>query len=211
MLTRTQFTLLLGLLWGPFILGGLATLAGPAGPVPTLNDAHCLALLGQELLQLAIGCGFLLLVGWPLPPLQLNITVRQSLGGLLLFGLAYLLTLLGQQLAVALGADASALTTLLAQINVSWPVATLVSLVNGSFEELVLVWLIFARLGHHGTGFAVGISVLLRVLAHVYQGPVGVTGVFIFALLMALAYARYRRIWPLILAHALTDLLALLQ
>jgi membrane protease YdiL (CAAX protease family) len=35
-------------------------------------------------------------------------------------------------------------------------------------------------------------------------------GVFAFGLIFALAYWRWRQLWPLIVAHSLSDLLALL-
>jgi membrane protease YdiL (CAAX protease family) len=42
-------------------------------------------------------------------------------------------------------------------------------------------------------------------LAHLYQGPFGIISVSIQGLVMGFYYFKYRRIWPLIISHALFD------
>jgi membrane protease YdiL (CAAX protease family) len=49
----------------------------------------------------------------------------------------------------------------------------------------------------------------MRVFYHFYQGAVGVVGIAPLALLFAYGFARTGRLWPLIVAHALTDFWAL--
>ena len=53
------------------------------------------------------------------------------------------------------------------------------------------------------------VSAGIRVFHHFYQGAVGVVGVAPLALLYAYWFARTGRLWPLIVAHALTDFTAL--
>lgn len=42
-------------------------------------------------------------------------------------------------------------------------------------------------------------------LAHLYQGPAGIAGTFLFAVVMGLYYFFCGRIWPMIVGHALYD------
>jgi len=54
-------------------------------------------------------------------------------------------------------------------------------------------------------GLILVLSSLLFGLAHVYQGPAGMIGTFVFAMGMGLYYLATGRIWPLIIGHALYD------
>lgn len=51
-------------------------------------------------------------------------------------------------------------------------------------------------------------TVLLRVIFHVYYGPTAYLGHIIWALTLVLLYAACGRIWPLFLAHALNNTIA---
>ena len=53
------------------------------------------------------------------------------------------------------------------------------------------------------------ISMLLFGINHAYQGLLGVIGTGVLGLVYALFFMRYRRLWPLVLAHALTDFISL--
>jgi membrane protease YdiL (CAAX protease family) len=60
-----------------------------------------------------------------------------------------------------------------------------------------------------GASFALGLSVLVRLLYHLYQGPLGAVSVVVCGLVLGAAYWRTRRLWPVALAHALIDMIAL--
>jgi membrane protease YdiL (CAAX protease family) len=53
------------------------------------------------------------------------------------------------------------------------------------------------------------VSAALRLLAHGYQGPLALVTVLPVGILFTLYYARTWRIWPVIVAHAFQDTLAL--
>jgi membrane protease YdiL (CAAX protease family) len=44
---------------------------------------------------------------------------------------------------------------------------------------------------------------MVRLLYHLYQGPIGVVTIVPMGLLFGYAYARSRQLWPLIFAHVL--------
>jgi len=77
------------------------------------------------------------------------------------------------------------------------------------FEEVsrafILDRLWVAWPGRKGRWIAVLLSVAIFSIAHFYQGIAGMISVGIMALISAVYYMRYGRIWPLIIAHALYD------
>lgn len=56
---------------------------------------------------------------------------------------------------------------------------------------------------------AVNISAAIRLSYHLYQGAAGVLSVVPIGLLFAYWFARTRQLWPLIVAHAILDLVGL--
>ena len=58
----------------------------------------------------------------------------------------------------------------------------------------------------HGLSVAIGFPLLVRVLCHLYQGPMGVLWILAFGLLFSLSYVRRPVLWPLVLAHILWDI-----
>lgn len=56
---------------------------------------------------------------------------------------------------------------------------------------------------------AVNVSALIRLSYHLYQGVAGVLAVVPLGLLFGFWFARTRQLWPLIVAHAILDFVAL--
>jgi membrane protease YdiL (CAAX protease family) len=95
--------------------------------------------------------------------------------------------------------------------SVSAWVAILVSIVNPCAEELLYLGFVANALRKEGAAVAFSASVLLRVLVHVYQGPLGVISNVPFGAVLAAYYLATGRIWPAILAHSVMDLIALIR
>ncbi len=85
--------------------------------------------------------------------------------------------------------------------------AVALAVVNGSYEEIFLLGVLVRGLRGFGLSVAVGLPLLVRVLYHVYQGPLGVVSVAAAGLVMTLSYVATGRLWPAVLAHMLLDLL----
>ena len=83
------------------------------------------------------------------------------------------------------------------------------SILNAVFEELLWLGLGFAAFRRFGVGVAGTISAALRLLAHVYQGPLALVTVLPVGVVFTLYYVRTRRLWPVVVAHAFQDTLAL--
>ncbi|HSJ74829.1 MAG TPA: CPBP family intramembrane glutamic endopeptidase, partial [Gemmatimonadales bacterium] len=85
----------------------------------------------------------------------------------------------------------------------------LYSILNAVFEELLWLGLGFAAFRRFGIGVAGTFSAALRLLAHVYQGPLALVTVLPVGIVFTLYYVRTRRLWPVVVAHAFQDTLAL--
>jgi membrane protease YdiL (CAAX protease family) len=90
------------------------------------------------------------------------------------------------------------------------PVLLLGAAQSGALEEVVAVGYLLRRLEQlrWRAGVAVLASALLRGCYHLYQGWGGFTGNFALGLAFGYAFMRWRRTWPLIVAHFLVDTLA---
>lgn len=85
-----------------------------------------------------------------------------------------------------------------------------VSIINPIFEEAIVVGYIIPALKNRaGVLFAINISVLVRLLYHLYQGPIAVISIIPMGLIFAFVYIKWKNIWPLIIAHAIMDFIAL--
>jgi membrane protease YdiL (CAAX protease family) len=56
---------------------------------------------------------------------------------------------------------------------------------------------------------AINTSVVVRLLYHLYQGPIGIMTIVPMGLLYGYVYSRTRQLWPLVVAHVLVDLIGL--
>lgn len=105
------------------------------------------------------------------------------------------------------GISAVALQTRFGGHPSTWIVVPFV-LFNAVFEELLwlsLGMIAFRRLGRSAAG---ALSVALRVAIHVYQGPLALLSIVPMGAAFTIYYLRTYRLWPLIIAHALQDLIA---
>jgi membrane protease YdiL (CAAX protease family) len=91
------------------------------------------------------------------------------------------------------------------------PVILAVCLVNPIFEELFVCSYLMTRLASKlGAWPAIHISTAIRLSYHLYQGPIAVLPIIPVGLIFAYWYTQRQQLWPVIIAHAVLDLLALL-
>jgi membrane protease YdiL (CAAX protease family) len=174
------------------------------------DDARLLWLLAYEVLVSALLVGFLHVRGWRVADLNLRLTRRTvGMAGFLFAGF-YLYGIVMGLAANAFGVS-HVFTQISFQGSVSLPVAILVSVINPVFEEVLTIAYVMKTLNPHGAAFAIGASALLRLVAHVYQGPLAAVVVFPLGIAFAIVYWRTRELWPLVLSHGLIDLVGLLS
>lgn len=197
------------------MLAALAMLLVPAGQAPgraVIDQDHVIRLMAYELTVLA-ALGWVLAVrGWTRAKIGLEASWGASGLGVALAVVAMWISML---LSSALVAHGGALAQLVASTRPAvariepLTIAAL-CIVNPLYEEtFVSGYLITALKRTRGFWFAANASAGLRLLYHLYQGPVAVVGILPVGLLFAYWYARTGRLWPLVVAHALLDAIAL--
>lgn len=162
------------------------------------------ALLAVHLLSITFRRPFRL-IGFdgrrPLPDLALGALVALGIG---LPGLG-----------LYLGARALGINTTVSPANLTehwWTVPVLIGLavMNGVLEEVIMLGWWFVRAHQLGWNWVVVIvsSALVRGSYHLYQGFGGFIGNLAMGLIFGLIFLRCRRVMPLVVAHAILDIVA---
>jgi membrane protease YdiL (CAAX protease family) len=207
-LSYGEVALIVAIFAGWFIVASVrAVVAG--FPVPHLSDQEALSIVLIECVASPVALAVLYFRGWRLKDGAVRITWFYSFVGLLLFGIAYFAEdFLYEVLSPDIGGG-DFLVAFRQSITLSPVVALVTSVVNGVFEEFFLCRYLVEAFSRFGLPMALGVSALVRVAYHLYQGPLGALLVLGFGILVTVFYWRYRQVWPVMFAHILTDLLAL--
>jgi len=90
------------------------------------------------------------------------------------------------------------------------PVLILSAIRHAIVEEVIVVGYLLDRFGKFGwsTPLAIGLSALLRGSYHLYQGFGPFIGNAVMGLVFGWIYSRTKRVMPLVVAHALLDIVA---
>jgi len=101
---------------------------------------------------------------------------------------------------------AQPISFMLENATVSLSMVVPMAMVNGTYEEVFLLAFLARGLRRYGTSTAVGVSLLVRVLYHLYQGPVGAVSVLVFGGILSVFYLRTGSLFPAVFAHILADI-----
>jgi len=135
---------------------------------------------------------------------------RDALGGV---GLAALIGLPGLGLYFVARAVGANLTVLPSTLDDTWwrpVVLTIAAAANAWAEEVLVVGYLITRLRQLGLGEngSLAVSALLRGSYHLYQGFGGFVGNVVMGLVFGRVWQRTNRLWPLVVAHTLLDVVA---
>jgi hypothetical protein len=113
-------------------------------------------------------------------------------------------------LAKAVGINTTVSAANLEPVWWSGPVLVLAAIENALLEEVVMVGYLFTRWRQTGWSWPVviGLSALARGTYHLYQGFGGFVGNIVMGLVLGLVFVRTRRVMPLVVCHALLDIVA---
>ncbi|UGQ10778.1 CPBP family intramembrane metalloprotease [Yinghuangia sp. ASG 101] len=121
----------------------------------------------------------------------------------------------GSGLALYLGAHAAGanLTVVPTSLPDVWwriPVLVLSAIENAALEEVVVLGYLVHRLTQMGWSFrrVLVASSVLRGSYHLYQGIGGFVGNLVMGVIFCVLYRRWGRVMPLLVAHALIDIVA---
>ena len=178
---------------------------------PLIFEATLWHTVLYELVILGVLGSFLSLRGWTPQSVGLApVGVRSALAGLGLALLAYIAYAATWFAVAPLLPHAAVRAHTLVAPGLSWAAVALVSTVNPLFEEIFVAgYVVTAVKRQSNVGLAVAVSVAIRVSYHLYQGALGVVMALPMGLVFTLAFARYGRLWPLVIAHALLDFVGL--
>ena len=186
-------------------------------PAP-LDDRRLYITIVYELVLMSALGAFLRLRGWRLDQIGLLPSGRETLGretlqglGLALLCYAALFATWGtaEMFMPARISEVAQHRPPVGALSLAAVVAT--SLVNAVFEEaLVLGYIVTALKRRDAALLGAAASVAIRVAYHLYQHENAYLGVLPIGLILTVWYVRTGRLWPVVVMHALWDLLAML-
>lgn len=207
---RAEFWIILIVAFGyPVVAGVMNLVAGPRkGPV-RIADADLWMTAGYEALVGLLIIGFLRLRGMAWEALRPEISWLQTLRGVAVFFFGVGATFLAFAIAAGLPSAEERLSDTPIETAYGWPAAVAVVFVAPLFEECLNLGYLQERLRVHGAAFAVGASLLLRLLTNLEQGPQVVIGIVPIGLVFGIYYWRTGRMWPILVAHAMMEAIGL--
>lgn len=190
------------------------SVAAPQSQVGTIDLIRQLLSIAQGLAWGALGLYLLWRAGASLKQhlgLDFSRTGRDVASAI---GLAALIGIPGLGLYLAAHALGMSLTVAASTMTDVWwraPVSVLIAFENGFLEEALVVGYLLIRLQQLTLrpGAAIAISAVLRGSYHLYQGYGGLVGNIVMGVVFAFVFLRWRRLWPLVLAHGLIDTVAI--
>lgn len=205
-LSSAEAAITAAICFGPFVLFSLQAMQ--AGfPQARFSDSSNGWMVGIELVLAAGALIYLHLRGFELVSLYPEPTLKDSLLGLGLFVLCWV----GGAIAMALCYTPGAVDSVEFSFDgMSAGALVALAIVNGTYEEVFLLGVLVRGLRGFGLSVAVGVPLLVRLLYHTYQGPLGLIYVGVVGLILTLAYLATRRLWPMVFAHMLLDILPVL-
>jgi membrane protease YdiL (CAAX protease family) len=211
---RAEFAIVVLLAFGLFIASSFASLLLPAARAAYHTNGTLVGLLVYEAALLALLSLFLHARGWSVGKIGLALTLKNTGIGVLIFIVYYAVWIAVWFATVRLSVETarSMASTHVVPVGLSPFVAAPVAILNPLYEEVFVTGYVMTALKSDGNAWrAINASVLLRLLYHLYQGPLGVLATIPMGLIFAFWYARTGRLGPIIVAHALLDGSALLS
>jgi len=204
--TPLEALAIVAICFGWFILNSVMAVAlgFPSGG-GEFNDASFLDLIATECLLGAVALAVLHARGYPVVRLLPAPSWRGCVAGLLVFALT---TIAWWIVALAFTSGEYAqqpIVQMVAAARLSPAMVVALSMVNGLYEETFLLGYLVDAFRESGAALAIGVSLLVRVLYHLYQGPMGAVSALTFGLVLSLVYWRTGKLWPVAFAHTLAD------
>lgn len=205
--TRVDLAVVATICFGLFVVTSLSSV-NQGLPTYNITDDELGATMLLEVAMAAFALGYLRLRGQPLGELFPSPTLRGTLTGAGLYAVIYVLFAAVHSL-LALGIPALREAANPVQVDASAAMIIVMSLVNGLYEEVFLLGFLQRHLARVESHFAVGAVLLLRLSYHLYQGLPGTAFAIVFGGVLGYYYLRTGKLWPVVAAHVVADILAL--
>ncbi len=171
------------------------------------TDGRFFAMAGLELALAAVALAFLRWRGFDIASLAPRPTWRGGAMGLALFVATWIAGVLATAPFAGLW-EQQPIARMVAEAELSIAAIVVLGLANGTFEEMFFLGVLVRGLRTYGMSLAIGLPLLVRLVCHLYQGPVGALWVTTIGLVFTLAYLRWPALWPPVFAHVLFDIVA---
>ncbi len=176
-------------------------------PSSAFTDEGTLWLVFLELTFSAVALVFLRARGFAIATLYPSPTGWGILHGIGLYIAAWLLVLL---VVAPFNHTSQPIDEMVSGASLSLSFVVALAVVNATFEEVFLLGFLVRGLRGFGLSVAIGASLLVRVLYHLYQGPLGALSVVAFGLALTLYFVASDRLWPPVFCHMLADIIPFL-
>jgi membrane protease YdiL (CAAX protease family) len=204
---RSEFFLVLALCFGYFVVSSAIVLFLGVHQF-NMTTGRVIRGVLVELALMAISAWVLHVRGWDFGRLGLRFSWPALLAGVPLF-IAYIVLYWGTfLLAVRIYPDAQRIQVMKMIPAAPFSVFVIFIVINSLFEEAAVTGYVVTALSDQGAPLSITASALIRLLYHLYQGPIASISVLPLGLLFALVYWRWRNLWPLMTAHTIANLLS---
>lgn len=203
--------MVIGLAFGYFILSSISQVFAPPGSAPITENYLLFLIIYEPIILLAV-FWFLKQRGWLFADFKLQPSLRTTGYGILLAGCAYISYVAVWRIVsfIAPGLLKVISQATLVSNNINFIYILAVSVINPLFEELLVVGYVVSALKQvKGVTVAVVISVVIRLLYHLYQGPLAVMSMIPLGMIFGYWYAKRGKLWSVIVAHVLFDFIGL--
>lgn len=207
--TPVEALVVTGVCFGWAIWASLSTVLAGYPDMGGFTDGSAWGIVVTELLCAAIALVVLYMRRYDVATLVPEVTMRDTLLGIVLMVVANWAGWLVLEPFLA-GHGEQPIERMAQATTISAPAVLIMSFVNGTFEEVFLLGFLQRGLQAHGLSIALGVTLLVRVLYHLYQGPLGALSILAFGLVQGLWYARSKRLWSPVFAHIMCDIVAFL-
>lgn len=174
-------------------------------PKAHTTDRSALRVMVLELFGLAVTFWIARARNWPLGAWGFRPTWKLTGAGVLLW---LVTTLVIEAIAASANAVSPAMVHSASVSDLSLPALVLLVLINPIWEEALETGYFVQSLQGYGMWSAVLASAFFRAFLHAYHGITALLIIFPIGLIFGTVYWKWRRLWPLYVAHVLFDLVA---
>lgn len=166
-------------------------------------------LILYEIIALVVIAYFLKRRKWTLKQFNLEFSPKYVIVAIVLAIIRFSLNYFGVELSKSINIFSNNAPNISLQLNLL--TIFLLLIVNSIYEEILLIGYIFHRLKKLNCLIIILISFLLRFSFHTYQGLESIIFVFTISIVSGLYYIKYKKLWPIILAHCFGNILNFLD
>lgn len=204
---RAELLLINLICFGPF---AAMSVAGLLRRETTLlyDDRRLYTIVAIEVVCGALAILILRARGWKLAGLGMRVSMPLTIAGMILYIVATTIIAGINLVFIAIaGTDPGDATTPVA--TAGWPSFLLLLAIDPLYEETFEVAYNVRAAERDGPAFAITLSAVVRLICHAYQGPIAPLTILPMGIIFALVYWKWRRVWPLAVAHGAAGYFAL--